>query len=230
MSNLCPLSLSPPLPPRSHHRHPKRTRSVTWLGLGTALQRKASSPTATTRATLASSPTRQTATGHAHRGDGKWRPQGGRRAFVPPRAEALKCPCRGEDHPNPTSGMRGRGAPQIDILNVQTPAKTGGEVSQTFRFAPMNAAYTYAANGTQVVNATEVAKVNDYQGRVMCVLFPFLFSWLHLFSCPPCDMRLIVALGCCREEAISALINVPAGAYASDGSNRDVWIRAFREP
>ena len=93
------------------------------------------------------------------------------------------CPCRGEDHPNPTSSIRGRGAPQIDILNVQTTAKTEGFISQTLRFAPMNAAYTYATNGTQIMNST-VAEVNDYQGRVMCVPFPFRCSLLPfvLFS------------------------------------------------
>ena len=97
------------------------------------------------------------------------------------------CPCSGEDHPNPTSSMRGRGAPQIDILNVQTTAKTGGQISQTLRFAPMNAAYTYAANGTQVVN-TEVASANDYQGRAMCVLFFSFFVLLSSpLSCPPRD-------------------------------------------
>jgi len=75
------------------------------------------------------------------------------------------CPCRGEEHSNPTSSIRGRGAPQIDILNVQKTTRSGGEVSQTLRFAPMDAAYTYIANATTVVNSS-VAKVNDYQGRV----------------------------------------------------------------
>lgn len=96
------------------------------------------------------------------------------------------CPCSGEDHANPTSSMRGRGAPQIDILNVQTTAKTEGEISQTLRIAPMNAAYTYAANGTQVVN-TEVASANDYQGRVMCVLFSFFVLLSSPLSCLPRD-------------------------------------------
>lgn len=83
------------------------------------------------------------------------------------------CPCRAEEHPNPLSDMRGRGAPQIDILNVESTASTGAEISQTLRFAPRDAAYTHTATGTQVVNAT-VAKVNDYQGRIRCVaLFPF---------------------------------------------------------
>ena len=91
------------------------------------------------------------------------------------------CPCKGEEHPNPTSSLRGRGAPQIDILNVQTTARTEGEISQTLRFAPMNAAYTHPANGTQVVN-TEVAQANDYLGRATCVSFPFRYSLSPLSS------------------------------------------------
>ena len=104
------------------------------------------------------------------------------------------CPCRGEEHPNPTSSMRGRGAPQIDVLNVQTTAKTEGVISQSLRFAPMNAAYTYAVNGTQVVNTT-VAKENDYLGRVTCVLPFSLFSPPPL-SCSPRhrETRLIIIL------------------------------------
>ena len=105
------------------------------------------------------------------------------------------CPCRGEDHPNPTSSMRGRGAPQIDVLNVQTTAKTEGEISQTLRFAPMNAAYTFAANGTQVVNTT-VAKENDYLGRATCVFFPFSLCSPPPLSCFPRERetRLIIKL------------------------------------
>ena len=127
-----------------------------------------------------------------------------------------KCPCKGEEHPNPASSMHGRGAPQIDILNVEKTAQTGGEVSQTLRFAPMNAAYTYTANATQVVNDT-VAKVNDYQGRVSCValfLIPLPTPCFIIFlPCDDADTELMH-----REEAISALISVPAAGYASDGS------------
>lgn len=128
-----------------------------------------------------------------------------------------KCPCKGEQHPNPASSMHGRGAPQIDILNMEKTAQTGGEVSQTLRFAPMDAAYTYTANATQVVNDT-VAKVNDYQGRVS-----YVANFLHIFRptlcfiiflpCDDADAKLMH-----REEAISALISVPAAAYASGGS------------
>jgi beta-glucanase (GH16 family) len=83
------------------------------------------------------------------------------------------CTCPDGDHPNPSTSLRGRGAPQIDILNAQTTAAVGDQVSQTFRFAPMNAAYAYPAAAVEIKDAT-VAKVNGYKGRATCVTFPLL--------------------------------------------------------
>jgi len=165
-------SLSPPLPPRSHPQTPQAYTLGNLARAGYGATEEGVFPYSYNSCDVGISPNQTNNDGitpAAATTDGDPNANG---VLSYLRGQKLStCPCRGEDHPNPTSSIRGRGAPQVDILNVQTTAKTGGEISQTLRFAPMNAAYTYAANGTQVVN-TEVAAANDYQGRVMCV--PFL--------------------------------------------------------
>ena len=63
------------------------------------------------------------------------------------------CTCPGEDHPGPSTNV-GRGAPEIDLLEVehgsitQGASGTGQMVSQSARFAPFTHDYLYQ-NDTQ---------------------------------------------------------------------------------
>lgn len=76
------------------------------------------------------------------------------------------CTCPGEDHPGP-SNLKGRGAPEIDILEVEH-NKTGGPgqvVSQSAQFAPFSHDYFYA-NDTQDewwVYDSSVTRPNSYK-------------------------------------------------------------------
>ena len=81
------------------------------------------------------------------------------------------CTCPGEDHPGPTVG-KGRGAPEIDILEVEknkTANSIGQVVSQSAQFAPFTADYGYK-NDTQDawwVYDPSITHANDYRGSAM---------------------------------------------------------------
>ncbi|KAK7691618.1 hypothetical protein QCA50_005017 [Cerrena zonata] len=81
------------------------------------------------------------------------------------------CTCSGEDHPGPTVG-KGRGAPEIDILEVEknkTTNSNGQVVSQSAQFAPFTHDYLYA-NDTQDawwIYNSEITHANDYKGSAV---------------------------------------------------------------
>ncbi|KAI0687091.1 beta-glucan synthesis-associated [Cytidiella melzeri] len=78
------------------------------------------------------------------------------------------CTCPGEDHPGP-SVSAGRGAPEIDILEVEhnkTDGAVGQVVSQSAQFAPFTHDYLYG-NSTEdefVIYTPELTVANSYRG------------------------------------------------------------------
>ncbi|KAF9219112.1 beta-glucan synthesis-associated [Gyrodon lividus] len=79
------------------------------------------------------------------------------------------CTCAGEDHPGPATSV-GRGAPEIDILEVEhNKLGTGQVVSQSGQFAPFTRDYMYL-NDTQeewVVYTPNVTVPNSYRGSAV---------------------------------------------------------------
>ncbi|KAI0090615.1 beta-glucan synthesis-associated [Irpex rosettiformis] len=80
------------------------------------------------------------------------------------------CTCSGEDHPGPDVSV-GRGAPEIDILEVEH-NKTGGTgqvVSQSAQFAPFTHDYLYVNDTTDAFNifTPDITKPNGYRGSAV---------------------------------------------------------------
>lgn len=81
------------------------------------------------------------------------------------------CTCPNEDHPGPKVG-KGRGAPEIDILEVEknkTANSLGQIVSQSAQFAPFTHDYLYK-NDTQDawwIYTPELTRANDYRGSAV---------------------------------------------------------------
>ncbi|KAH9937930.1 beta-glucan synthesis-associated [Amylocystis lapponica] len=81
------------------------------------------------------------------------------------------CTCSGEDHPGPNTSQ-GRGAPEIDILEVERnklPGSTGQVVSQSAQFAPFTHDYAYA-NDTQdawSIHNQTITRANTYRGSAV---------------------------------------------------------------
>lgn len=76
------------------------------------------------------------------------------------------CTCPGEDHPGPSVNV-GRGAPEIDILEVEHNKLGAGQVvSQSGQFAPFSHDYNYL-NDTQdewYINTPDITNANSYRG------------------------------------------------------------------
>ena len=73
------------------------------------------------------------------------------------------CTCPGSDHPGP-SVSKGRGAPEIDIIEANTNLATlRGEASQSLQCAPFNANYQFNEAGATIYNTSETV-INDYKG------------------------------------------------------------------
>lgn len=77
------------------------------------------------------------------------------------------CTCAGEDHPGPrvddNTRFRGRGAPEIDIIEAQKcPTRAGGCASQSAQFAPFNEQYAPDLQGVRV--HAPGAELNGYRG------------------------------------------------------------------
>ncbi|KAI0071689.1 beta-glucan synthesis-associated [Panus rudis PR-1116 ss-1] len=81
------------------------------------------------------------------------------------------CTCPNEDHPGPTNS-KGRGAPEIDILEVErnkTDGSVGQVVSQSAQFAPFTHDYLYK-NDTQDawwIYTPDLTHANDYKGSAV---------------------------------------------------------------
>ena len=81
------------------------------------------------------------------------------------------CTCSGEDHPGP-SNSKGRGVPEIDILEVErnkTTDSTGQVVSQSAQFAPFTHDYTYVNDTADAwtIYDPSITRPNDYKGSAM---------------------------------------------------------------
>ncbi|OCH84874.1 beta-glucan synthesis-associated [Obba rivulosa] len=81
------------------------------------------------------------------------------------------CTCPGEDHPGPDVTV-GRGAPEIDILEVErnkTANSQGQVVSQSAQFAPFTHDYLYS-NDTQDewwIYSPDITRANTYKGSAL---------------------------------------------------------------
>jgi hypothetical protein len=79
------------------------------------------------------------------------------------------CTCPGEDHPGPSVNV-GRGAPEIDILEVEHNKLGSGQVvSQSAQFAPFSHDYIYL-NDTQdewSINTPDITHANSYLGSAV---------------------------------------------------------------
>jgi hypothetical protein len=88
-----------------------------------------------------------------------------------PNANTLprSCTCPGEDHPGPSVNV-GRGAPEIDILEVEhNKVGSGQVVLQSGQFAPFTHDYVYL-NDTQdewFVNTPDITRANTHQGSAV---------------------------------------------------------------
>jgi beta-glucanase (GH16 family) len=83
--------------------------------------------------------------------------------------KASACTCPGEDHPGP-SNDKGRGAPEIDVLEAEhNKLGTGGVVSQSAQFAPFSHDYVYANDTSdkwELFN-TNISRPNTYRGSAV---------------------------------------------------------------
>jgi hypothetical protein len=83
----------------------------------------------------------------------------------------------------------GRGAPEIDILEVEhnkTTSGTGQVASQSAQFAPFTHDYSYDISTADqyVIYTPEVTKPNSYK----CVLSSFMYHITECFSFPTEDL------------------------------------------
>ncbi|PIL27407.1 hypothetical protein GSI_10555 [Ganoderma sinense ZZ0214-1] len=102
------------------------------------------------------------------------------------------CTCSGEDHPGP-SNSKGRGVPEIDILEVQknkTANSVGQVVSQSAQFAPFTHDYLYLNDTTDeyTIYNPLITRANDYRGSAV-------------------------------QQALSALTNLPDDMFQGSGAN-----------
>ncbi|TXT13449.1 hypothetical protein VHUM_00816 [Vanrija humicola] len=75
------------------------------------------------------------------------------------------CTCKGEDHPGP-SVSKGRGAPEIDVIEAQT-SRGVGQMSQSVQVAPFDDFYQFANSSSDVeVYNSDVTIWNTYLGGV----------------------------------------------------------------
>ncbi|KII85737.1 glycoside hydrolase family 16 protein [Plicaturopsis crispa FD-325 SS-3] len=98
------------------------------------------------------------------------------------------CTCSGEDHPGPNVGV-GRGAPEIDILEVERNKLGDGQVvSQSAQFAPFTHDYIYlnATSDEWTVYDPTISRANTYTGSAV-------------------------------QQAVSGLTQVPADAFMGSG-------------
>src|SRR5579863_6612047 len=75
------------------------------------------------------------------------------------------CTCSGEDHPGP-SPNKGRGAPEIDVLEAEHNKQgSGGVISQSAQFAPFtqNYLYTNDTDAAWKVYDSSISHANSYR-------------------------------------------------------------------
>ncbi|KIJ60820.1 glycoside hydrolase family 16 protein [Hydnomerulius pinastri MD-312] len=82
------------------------------------------------------------------------------------------CTCPGEDHPGPANNV-GRGAPEIDILEVEHNKLGAGQiVSQSGQFAPFTHDYLYLNDTTDKWNIStpDITTANSYRQQAVSAL------------------------------------------------------------
>lgn len=73
------------------------------------------------------------------------------------------CTCPGSDHPGPSTN-KGRGVPEIDILETQVDVSVmRGQVSQSFQAAPYNYLYQFSNSSTTIYDSSTTI-YNTYLG------------------------------------------------------------------
>lgn len=100
------------------------------------------------------------------------------------------CTCPGGDHPGP-SVSKGRGAPEIDVLEAQkNKLGDGGKVSQSAQFAPFSHDYWYDNSTTDdfSIQNEAVTQANTYVGSAL-------------------------------QQAVSALTDLPVDIFNGSGGN-----------
>ncbi|KAM0791358.1 hypothetical protein ACM66B_005825 [Microbotryomycetes sp. NB124-2] len=76
------------------------------------------------------------------------------------------CTCPGEDHPGPSNNV-GRGAPEIDINEMQVDYRGTGSTSQSIQFAPIDAGYAWKNETPETVMFNEtITFQNIWHGSV----------------------------------------------------------------
>jgi len=106
------------------------------------------------------------------------------------------CTCPGEDHPGP-SNDKGRGAPEIDVLEAEhNKLGTGGVVSQSAQFAPFSHDYVYTNDTSdkwEVFN-TNSSRPNTYKYALFLTIYDVLLTIYFgavFKEDPPCQSHLI---------------------------------------
>jgi beta-glucan synthesis-associated protein KRE6 len=140
------------------------------------------------------------------------------------------CTCPGEDHPGP-SYNKGRGAPEIDVLEAEHNKQgSGGVVSQSAQFAPFSHDYVYSNDTTdewEVFNPS-ISRANTYRYALFLTIYDGLLT-IHFGAVfegdPPCQSHVLPS-DCTspyfephRQQAVSGLTQLPADVFAGSGGN-----------
>jgi len=76
------------------------------------------------------------------------------------------CTCKGDEHPGPRNS-KGRGAPEIDILEAQVDYHGYGSGSQSMQVAPFDAAWAWKNDSTAYINHIgDRLTLNDWKGSI----------------------------------------------------------------
>lgn len=100
------------------------------------------------------------------------------------------CTCPNEDHPGPDlSSPKGRGAPEIDILEAQKNKEgPGGRVTQSAQIAPFSASYYFPNSSTDIPIADPtITKLNSYRYVRACAVIVALLIVYFVIVVPECE-------------------------------------------
>ena len=139
------------------------------------------------------------------------------------------CTCPGEDHPGP-SHDKGRGAPEIDVLEAEHNKQgAGGVISQSAQFAPFSHDYVYANDTTdkwKVFN-TDISRPNNYRYALFLIINDasltvdlgavFKGDPLCQSHIPPSILCLTNFLKPRRQQAVSGLTQLPSDIFEGSG-------------
>ncbi len=86
-------------------------------------------------------------------------------------ARCRSCTCSGEEHPGPDSS-KGRGVPEIDILEAEKNKEEGGVgqvASQSAQFAPFTHDYLFLTDTTDEYTIFDTSLTHQNTYRCVCV-------------------------------------------------------------